>query len=520
MAVASPLRALLVAHAQATVNRWEKQLGKRGFWGVLLLLGFLALVGVVPMLLASTVGTYFLAREAFIEHTSRGLDALFGVGFSLAPLLGGLIGGVSGGSQQLAWEQYRAYPVTPRTLFLSELVAGFGDITAAIISLMLLGAGVAVGLAAPSHAVAALVLAAEAVVLLLSVQLLVGSLANRLAQRLRFAVALLFVVPGLSLTVLAPWFEREERIGYRNARLLLDQALALAGHLPSSMMFQAGARAWLGALLHSLVVAAIAVSAAVALWKEHGAGEVQSSGPVAPPWTFRTPVLGIARLQLATLLGSHLGKGAFILPVFAVVFIRGFVAELTGHTEWLLPGAFLYASLSGTGLGFNQFGLDGHGVKALFLLPVTERQILLGKQLGFAAWQGLQAALLVVLLGLVHRPSLDQLVIGLSVFTCLVFLQSAVGQFVSVWLPRRLSPTSMKNGQVVPTMVALVSLGTSLGGMAVFGGALFGLRHSPVPPALGMAALAVLAFFASRPMVSFNARFLHENRDRVIETVG
>ncbi len=519
MAVASPIRAVLTAHFESTVNRMRKQLGRTGFIGLLFFLGVFAFVGVVPLLLLATVGSYFLAREAFVQHTGHGLDVMFGVGFTVLPLFGGLIGGVSGGSQQLAWEQYRAYPVTPRTLFLAELVAGFGDVTAAVISLMLLGAGAAVALAAPAHALASVVLAIEAVVLMLSVQLLVGSLANRLAQRLRFALAVLLVSPGVFILLVRPWLEKEERTGFKSSRHAWELASTLAAWLPSSMTFQPGARAWLGAAAQALAVGAVVVTAAVMLWREHASSPDDSGGPVAPPWTFTRPVLGIARLQLVTLLGSHLGKGAFILPVIAVVLLRGFVAELTGRTDWMVPGAFLYTSFAATGLAFNQFGLDGHGVKALFLLPITEQQILKGKQLGYAGWQAMQVALLVVLLGVMHQPSLEHVAIGLLLFVCLFFLQGAVGQFFSTWLPRRLSPTSMKNGQV-PITVALASLGTSLGGMAVFGGALFGLRHSPIPPVVGMAALALGCFLASRPALRFNARFLAENRDRVIEAVG
>ena len=58
------------------------------------------------------------------------------------------------------------------------------------------------------------------------------------------------------------------------------------------------------------------------------------------------------------------------MPLITIVLVRGPMAELIPGRGWTAPIAFGYAALAGTNLLFNQFGLDRHGVKVLFLLPV------------------------------------------------------------------------------------------------------------------------------------------------------
>jgi hypothetical protein len=166
-----------------------------------------------------------------------------------------------------------------------------------------------------------------------------------------------------------------------------------------------------------------------------------------------------------------------------------------------VPAAFLYAGLSSTNLLFNQFGLDRHGVKALFLLPIDERSVLQGKQLGFAAWQGVQTALLFVLMLLSGYTDASALFLGVAVAVCSFFLVSSIGQFVSIWQPHPLTKSGMR-GARPPLVVVMATLATVFGG----GGALFFASSS--------------LFRAVPPMLRFNTAFLKVSRERLVESLG
>ncbi|MBS1152882.1 MAG: hypothetical protein H6Q89_4580, partial [Myxococcaceae bacterium] len=304
-------------------------------------------------------------------------------------------------------------------------------------------------------------------------------------------------------------------------RKLGERVLELASYLPASQAIRsAHLGQWQGLLSGVLLLAGVLLAAYVVLLRERDSAVVEGSGRPDRLWSHSTPVLNVARLQLQTLLGSHLGKFAFAMPLITLVLVRGPFSELAGASRWLIPGAFVYISLAANGLGFNQFGLDGHGVKALFLLPIGERAILEGKQLGFAAWQALQALLLAGLLLLVQKPRLDELLAGMLLFACYFFAQGVVGQRTSIWLPRRMLRTSMKNSQI-PLPVVLISLATTVVSGLLFGTAWWALVSFARPLLLpGMGVVATLAFLGSRPFVQLNAGFLARNRERIVEGVG
>jgi hypothetical protein len=513
---------VLAAHAQGSYNRLRRQLGDRGALLLSLYVGGLGLAVVVPVLVGSSVAAYFTAREAFDPHGTPSLAHALGAALTFLSLGGGFIGGVAGGAKQLTWESYRGFPLQPRTLFAAELLAGLGDLITAAFVAVTFGVCGATVLAAPKLLVGMFVLGVETVLLLLSVQLLVGSLAERLVKRLRLALAVAFGLAWAMSSLATPTLEHAKPGDLRALQAGLDALLVLAAKLPASLAIQSVRDGtWGGLLLHTGLLAATLLGSFTLLWRERESAADETSAPPDKLWSFTRPVLGVARLQLDTLLGSHLGKAAFVMPLVTVVLIRGPLATLTSHGAWMLPSAFIYASLGGINLGFNQFGLDGHGVKAFFLLPIDEETLLQGKQLGFAAWQAVQLVLLVALLGLALSPSPAQLIGGAELFIGLFFVQSTVGQRTSIWMPRKMQRASMKNGQM-PLPVVLVGMATTLVSSSVFGGTYWGLYSLGggwllVP---GMAVLAVMAAVASRPLLKWNAKYLANHRDKLVSVVG
>jgi hypothetical protein len=519
--VTSPLRAVLAAHLQASKNRLVRQLGVNGVLLLVVAVLLMTFTIILPIVLGLSVGAFFLSRSAFDAEGNPELGNVIGLILTAVSIGGGLIGGVAGGAKQLEWEQYRGFPLRPGTLFSAEVLAGLGDAITLIQATTIFGICVATAAAAPQLSFVMFFLAIESVVLLLCVQLLVGSFAERLVKRMRLALAATVGLAFIFSQVIAAKTVGPSPFKGASLRKLGENVLELASYLPASQAIRAAHRGeWAGLSSGVLLLAGVLLLSYFVLLRERDSAVVEGAGKPDKLWSHATPVLAVARLQLETLLGSHLGKFAFAMPLITLVLIRGPFSELAGTGRWLIPGAFIYISLAANGLGFNQFGLDGHGVKALFLLPIAERTILEGKQLGFAAWQSMQAVLLAALLMLVQTPQLDELFAGMMLFVCYFFAQGVVGQRTSIWLPRRMLRTSMKNSQI-PLPVVLISLATTLVSGLVFGTAWWALSTFVRPLLLpGMVGVALLAFLASRPFVGLNAGFLARHRERIVEGVG
>ena len=187
----------------------------------------------------------------------------------------------------------------------------------------------------------------------------------------------------------------------------------------------------------------------------------------------------MARLQWTALAGSIPGRFGLVMPLITLVLIRGPLAELTGRGAWVIPGAFTYCAFAGTNLLFNQFGLDRHGVKALLLLPISDEALLRGKIFGFAAWQGLQAILLTVLLVLTGKHEPLELLLGVLLYACLFLVLSTVGQFSSLWQPQPMTRATMRGAQP-PLTVVLLMVGT-LGSWSALSLGLLWLIRSSAP---------------------------------------
>jgi hypothetical protein len=266
---------------------------------------------------------------------------------------------------------------------------------------------------------------------------------------------------------------------------------------------------------------ALVLAVAVARLLEREAADAgEDDAPAGRLWSFRTPALGMARLTFATLMGSRIGRFGLVVPLLVVVLVKGPLAQASGRELWAVPGAYTYVSLVANQFQLNQFGLDGHGVKALLLLPLSERDVLRGKALGLAAYQAIQAALLTVLLAVLHRPGANQIAAGLLLFVAMVLVQNAVGQRTSSWMPRMVPRGSVK-GNATPLGLVLVGLvlSTTCGG--TFGG-LFALLAWRAPWALvpSMALLALACAAAWRQLEAGGARRLRDGREKLLAALA
>ncbi len=526
--------AVLKAHGQATWNRSVRELGKSGTWVVYLVMGVAFLFGAVPLFGAGLMLGYFGAAKLHVPEAR----ALLGGVLAAIPLVGGAVSGIMGGTKTLTWESYRIYPLSLRQLFTAELVAGLGDPLPFLAGLTLLGTFLGFLAVSPVLAPLFLLVCAGSMLAMLLIQHLIGALGAVLVKRMQVALLVLGLVAwgGSVLTTLGGSAGRRGSKSLDPAKVAfvketVRRTVRILEWAPTTQAVQGlqelreGQVAFgLGRQLPPFLLLVLLGFAAARVLAWESGSEVLKV-PVAKAskerlWSFATPAAGLARLTWETLIGSHLGRFGFLIPLMSIVIIKGPASVLGGGGFWALPSAFAYLALTSGQLQFNQFGLDGHGVKALLLLPVSSRDLLRGKLLGLALYQGLQAALLMLLMAFVLKPTLLELGAGACLAGCFFLVQTLIGHWTSVWLPRPLPRDSLKNNGM-PLLMVAVSLGTTLANSMVFGGT-WALCVWLAPGLLlpAMAGLLVLCAGLYRSLLPAAAAFFDRHRERLLQALG
>lgn len=522
----SPFRALAVVHLQSTWNRLRRQMGPRGIWALLLLLAFIGVASILPMFVGLG-GLGYLVGQNLGEPEAERIVSMAAFGFTLLTLFAGLVGGISSGSRQLPWETLRVFPVRNTTLFGAELFAGAGEgitlVELGALAVVCLGLCLGAPLASPLFV---LLLVTHSLALL-SLQQLAGSIAQRLSRRLR-AMLIFLPVAAITLPSLLPMLvKRTDRASFETWS---DRLASITRWLPARAVLEAARELVTGQLTGAslawatlgpiILVAVIVVVAYQFVSRERPLALDSKSGPAPKRWTFDQQSWGIARLTWESLSQSLPGRFGLVMPLITIVLIRGPLAEVLPGRGWTAPIAFGYAALAGTNLLFNQFGLDRHGVKVLFLLPLEPMALLRGKLLGFAAWQGVQAGLLLVLLALTGHRDVIELLVGLMLYACVFLILAMVGQFSSIWQPRPLRKNGLRASQP-PLIVVMLMFGTLLTAGGLLYGITFGVRtflpgwELPVLLVIGAGLLGMVF-----PVLAFNALFLERNREKLVEVLG
>ena len=541
------VRALLVAHAQMTWNRMRRGLGRRGLVGLALLLLFL-MVGVLPLFFGfGSLG--YLFGGAFEQAVAADL---MGVVLTISTVGFGVIGGMLGGARQLTWEAYRAFPVSFRTLFVAETLASLTDLVAIAFVGVISAMGAAFSWQQPSLLPIMALLVVQVVLWVLFLQQLVGALAVSSIRRLRRAMLVLVVAAwcGVSVVAGAAREVKDQLQGAEVERLrqlwslaqpfvhllppvnaVRGMALAQDGHFGRAALFELPmliVTLLLGVASY-LVLAreesphgaerSLAVSTGEGFahftLREQSARDSRSAGPKKGPHAIRT----IAELHLAHIVGSLQGRFGLIVPLITVVLVKGPLAAAGVGTALTLPGSVLYLALAGTQFHFNQFGFDGQGVKTLLLLPISMRELLLGKGLALFAYALMQNLLLLGLLGYIVRPGLTDVLAGAFLGGCLAVAHALEGHWISAMYPRPMAMHRMNAGGLAGAN--LLPLGAGLVNGAVFGG-LYALVSVLTPevrvPVLGGAfLLLVVAYAVLLPRAS---SFVTSRRETLVEVLG
>ncbi len=452
----SAVGALLAAQRRSFWNRLQRESALGGRTALVVSLALVALVLALPGLFAFRLGRELgeelrASADAVALARWNGFQAVFTVGFAL---LG-----------SLRWkpvfdlERLGHHPLSAFDLLLAEIPAGLFEV------FPLLGAGGIVlsylGLASvmPEHWLALPLLVVQELAGLLAL-LFFAAAARRLLLRLlaRRAALALCLAGGIAVGVVGVgvgWLPHASATLLPGLVELLPGSLGCRGLLA---LRQGGVAA--GGLALGLSSAMSAGALLVAALAQRGERSPRPDGPSrsrreAPPLRFRSPLGAVAALHLRQLLDSRSGRLHLALPALLSALLTGVVLLLRSAQEtggplppelaaalahiasapvpaWSLEAVVVL----GSELWMNQFGWDRGGARVLLQLPIADRDLLRGKLLGLARFQGMQALLalppLLCLFPLTLQASLHAVAAGSIAFLVL----ATAGQLFSLRFPR------------------------------------------------------------------------------------
>jgi hypothetical protein len=510
----SPIRALLAAQWSSSWNRTWSELGHTGRWMIWLLAAFFLLLVVLPAVLLAFLGGTFVAARLGDPMTVRLVGAfLTGVV---------IIGGVVGRSRVLDWERARVLPLRLRSLFAAELLAGLGDFLPALFALAT--AALLFGIAAVRPQLSPLLVVPWLCTIgsLLCLRHIVGGLVAQFLRRIQWALVIVAAAVALGAIVV-------RRVGPLSAELQLraldflpfTQSIhglsdALTGHWSAAILRQVYAALTLGVMF--IVAARILEREAVAPVSAARGTSAQR----ARLWSFSTRTHGVARLHWTSLMSSSVGTIGLLTPLIILFVMRRQFD--TADTLLAIPALLSAVLFVNAAIQFNQFGLDGGGVKSLLLLPVRSMELIAGKTLALAVYQGAQVLALLAVVSLFHALSPVQAAAAVCFSGCQFLLNVSVGHWSSVRFARPLPRSVFRNTtRTSPSWVlAFLNMGTTLAGALAFGGPyVYTGRAMPalqLPVMLLLLGATVLAYW--RLELPRAARQLRGNHERLIRALG
>lgn len=524
----SPTRALWTAHLQSTWNRTVQDMGSRQGLALYVFIALFALALLVPsgiggLFLGRMLGQGILEAQACSQEGSTQALILGGALMALLPM-----GSLFGGERVLSWEASRIFPVRLRTLFLAELGADLLDLTPLFFACLATGLLTGVGLAKPSLLPLLGLTELGWVLTLLSLRQLAKSLQIAMAKRLKLALLLMAALTGL-LTVVSLDGDLSLKA------LSLNRLLKGLELLPTVQSMRGLEKAlegrWLDAVLRQFPLLflglALALPAALLMRRESDPLHLQTHGKVRPErlWTFQTPVWGITRLFLHQLWAQPMARLSFVLPGILPLFML-LPMRMASHggrpSPWSMLMVFLFQGTTMMGFAFNQFGLEGPGIKALFLLPLEARTLLQGKALGLGLLTLLHGLLLMIGLGVlgILRPALIPAVACLLVSS--FFIQAGLGHWVSAWKPLRANFAKPMQAQRPGLLYGLTVNGCFLAQMLFLNVPTLLLAEWSCAAAFGFASLTagLLAWFYVRWLLPKASLYLDVRREALVQALG
>lgn len=404
--------------------------------------GLRIVLGISALPMLGLTGWLGLTAGRALSHMD---PALVGQGLATGLLCLSFLSGFWDGSCALRFEPFRPFQVSPSSLFFAELM-----VTIQIpmkLYLAALSASWALGVAVihPSLLPWLMLFVPLLLLWLISLERIIGVLAGRLTS-MNFKLLALYGLLFLGLWVFMAKAENRS-INWLPSGQFSSQ---LSYWLPTTQMIMG----WQGVLKGDWPFARLFVLpvlwTALLLLLAYGAlrnifsGEAAQTfgGEVGQPWAFRRSWVGVARHQWHSLWNSKVGRLFLFVPLLGLdgVVTPTVIGVRPGST-WIIA-CLGFVQLS-TGFCFNLFGFDRGGVRGFWTLPLEDRDLLVGKVMGVAAFQAvilfLFAACLPFLAPLTRMQGLSAVFFCTSLFSA----HARSGMRFSVKHPRPVDPAGI-----------------------------------------------------------------------------
>ncbi len=525
------VRALVASQTQVWLNTGFRNVGLAGSTlAVLLAVGVFGSVTLLLVAVCSGIG--YSSANAVAE----GDASVPGAVLTFSAFLGAFASVVTGDAHAFDWSRLRRFPLRSGWLFVAELLAGLAH--PVMLVFVAAQAGLALGLYSGVRLLGPVAMLAltMSLVVQISLRLVMGSVVERLVHHSR-RVVVVALIAGTALTWRFLGGLEQKLTPDELAQRLIDTSQSVevtfrvfAESLPASLLLKSvslhGWARFSALALPASGVAALVLLSIILAMREGGETSGQSDGRPERLWSFRTPVLGLARLQWLTLWRSDFGRMTLMVPVFALwpfIALARVASSLafTGSLDrWATISIWVMGALSSTNVLMNQFGLDRTAVKGLFLLPISDVQIVRGKALGYTWFQALQLVPIFVLSKLVMHASWSVSLGGLCIASILFLVQLTFGQFTSVAWPRPLPRKGLRAppGSLASVMASLVVNAVALVPLMAVWVVLGSLRPQWVLPVLVV--LLGVAIAVQWRLSHEAGRWLAQRRERVVEALG
>jgi len=501
-------------------------------------------LAMAPIYVGSAIGSFALGAKM----GAPGLPIVFGL-CQLGVMWVSLLIGAMGRTFEL--DKLKRYPLRARDVFAVNMIGSLGE----PITLMTVPSLVAVALGVGTHSGAAAGWAAAAggvLLLLVTASLLQFLLAliDDLLRRewMRYVAAFFFTMTVIGFQLMvgrssARLAEQAKKAGYTPERILEEARLAF-GRLPTAAapasVGGAHPAGWLDSPLVGFAICLLLILVPLALgarvmataalrggtggrMRVRAAGRASGSlGPKLPGLT-RPQSLLVARELLYMLRTPALLYQLAVIPLTAVALMFLSPSRNAAFGDFM-PMVVMIGTLAGRNLML--WGYDGPGIRTLFLLPVSARELVLTKNVGWFMSALLEAVVVIGTLTAVRTAKvLPHLPVVATAWLALVLSSGVLGTWVSARFPMR--PPERGLGRRSPGGVA--GVGAVLGMFAMSGALVLAVVavRSLTPDAYDeMASLVVTSLAACAAAgvwwigLERNADIVEQNRERMIDMLA
>jgi len=412
-------------------GEWERMRGGKKVLRILLAIALLPSAA-----LSAHLGWSFAHAEAHV-NAWEAISLVSAALFVLA-----LLAAIWDGTPALDPRPLRPFQARPIALFWAELALSLMTPFKLAQALLLLVFSLAAGAARPIVLLWLLPLALCLLVSVVCLERLLGRLTRLATRHLRLALIFVALVPPMRLMV------NEMAVDVLGKPLTSGPLGPKLTHLPHWLPVSTRAPIWPLVIPGvCLVTTALLGLTFLALRRELNGEGSASHAQEGGIWRFQQPWIGVARLHWQNLWASKQGRFFLFVPLLMpliqvdamLVRQRPAPAFLIGCVGWvMLPLGSLATTL---------FGLDRKAVRVFWTWPLEDRDLLLGKMAGTAAYQAVFILICLALLPLTTPMPLRLLPAVLLFCIALACFQLRAGLRLSVERPRPLDPKGLNPGE-------------------------------------------------------------------------